>query len=347
MQMNPYMIKGLAVGIILLFVGTCIVPATISEHTHSKNIDVSFLNRSIKDDNNNKGAPSPILPWIPHRSIRINGNEDLTRWHGVRSGNGTKDDPYSISRWFLTGFFRYFFGFGIGYGITIGNTDKYIIIRDNFFINWRSRGLPYGTAIYLYNTKNVTIEDNLIKKCNRAIHFLDGNTGTIIRNNNIADVDSYTIIGDGGIIENNTLVHCDLAIKCGYSVIRYNIVYDATVGIGTTGPCYISHNELLENEVGIGCYWAPHSCTIVDNNFQTNHNALYLIDGSKPTIHYNNFGHNAGGVAYLGMFILNATLNWWGAANGPSGSGPGDGDPVGDYIDFDPWLTSPNPDAGR
>ena len=347
MERTPLVSKCLAVGIILLFVGTCIVPATMSEHTLSNNYNVSFLNCSIKHYDNNTEAPLPILPWIPHRPIWIYGNKDLTRWKGVRSGNGTKDDPYIISRWFITGIFYYKFGFGNGYGITIANTDKYIVIRDNFLKNWRSRGLPYSTAIYLYNTKNVTIENNWIRQCNRAIHFLESNTGTIIRNNSIFNVDSYTIIGDGGVIENNTLSDCDLAIKCSNSVIQYNQVVNSVVGIGTTGPCIISHNDLIQNEVGIGCYWAPHSCTIINNNIYSNRKGLYLIDGSKPVIHYNNFGYNDGGVTYLGTFILNGTMNWWGAANGPSGSGPGDGVPVCDYLIYDPWLTEPNPDAGR
>jgi parallel beta-helix repeat protein len=346
MMQNNIVKKGVIVGIVLLFVLTCIIPAAISKNTLSKNYDVSFLNYSIKHYNNT-GAPLPILPWLPHRPIWIHGNKDLTRWKGVRSGNGTKDDPYIISRWFITGIFYYKFGFGNGYGITIANTDKYIVIRDNFLKNWRSSNFPDGTAIYLYNTKNVTIENNWIRQCNRAIHFLDSNTGTIIRNNKINDINSYTIIGDGAVIENNTLFSCDIAIKCSNSVIQYNQVTNSGIGIGTTGPCIISHNDLIQNGVGIGCYWAPHSCTIINNNIYSNDKGIYLIDGSKPEIHYNNFGYKDGGVTYLGTFILNGTMNWWGAANGPSGSGPGDGVPVCDYLIYDPWLTEPNPDAGR
>ena len=38
---------------------------------------------------------------------------------------------------------------------------------------------------------------------------------------------------------------------------------------------------------------------------------------------------------------LTATGNWWGAANGPSGAGPGHGDSVSDNVDYDPFLTAP------
>lgn len=34
------------------------------------------------------------------------------------------------------------------------------------------------------------------------------------------------------------------------------------------------------------------------------------------------------------------TCNWWGAADGPSGSGPGAGDAVSDFVTFNPWLGS-------
>ena len=37
---------------------------------------------------------------------------------------------------------------------------------------------------------------------------------------------------------------------------------------------------------------------------------------------------------------FNATCNWWGSADGPSGSGPGTGDPVSDLVIFAPWLHS-------
>ncbi|ULQ53382.1 T9SS type A sorting domain-containing protein [Flavihumibacter fluvii] len=37
----------------------------------------------------------------------------------------------------------------------------------------------------------------------------------------------------------------------------------------------------------------------------------------------------------------NATCNWWGSASGPSGEGPGTGDPVGPNVIFSPWATTP------
>jgi hypothetical protein len=38
---------------------------------------------------------------------------------------------------------------------------------------------------------------------------------------------------------------------------------------------------------------------------------------------------------------VQADDNWWGAKDGPSGAGPGHGDPVSPLVNFTPWATSP------
>lgn len=40
--------------------------------------------------------------------------------------------------------------------------------------------------------------------------------------------------------------------------------------------------------------------------------------------------------------FVDATCNWWGSSDGPSGAGPGSGDPVGPFVTFTPWLTTPD-----
>ena len=36
--------------------------------------------------------------------------------------------------------------------------------------------------------------------------------------------------------------------------------------------------------------------------------------------------------------VVNAENNYWGDKSGPSGAGPGTGDKVSEYVDFDPWV---------
>jgi len=53
---------------------------------------------------------------------------------------------------------------------------------------------------------------------------------------------------------------------------------------------------------------------------------------------------NVDGVIHEGTGVATFESNWWGAADGPAGDGPGSGDSVAvtgtGSLDFDPWLTS-------
>jgi hypothetical protein len=49
------------------------------------------------------------------------------------------------------------------------------------------------------------------------------------------------------------------------------------------------------------------------------------------------FEQNYSSAILAGM--ANATENYWGLSNGPSGSGPGTGDGIGRRIEFMPFLT--------
>ena len=64
----------------------------------------------------------------------------------------------------------------------------------------------------------------------------------------------------------------------------------------------------------------------------------------SPTIHVN--FNNITGSTNLGvrngqMGVLDATCNWWGAANGPGPVGPGSGDKVSTNVNYTPWLIAP------
>ena len=55
---------------------------------------------------------------VQHDNVAISADKDFTTANGVRSGTGTREDPYVISGW------------QIG-SVVIQNTDRYLIIRDN------------------------------------------------------------------------------------------------------------------------------------------------------------------------------------------------------------------------
>jgi len=66
---------------------------------------------------------------------------------------------------------------------------------------------------------------------------------------------------------------------------------------------------------------------------------------SFAEVHNNNIENNLFGLQVVSA-SANATNNWWGAANGPSGAGGGSGNLISAGVPFTPFLTAPNPNAG-
>jgi len=68
---------------------------------------------------------------------------------------------------------------------------------------------------------------------------------------------------------------------------------------------------------------------------------LWDVTGKEIHINFNNITGNSNfGVNNSQLGILDATCNWWGAANGPGPVGPGSGDKVSTNVDYTPWQTS-------
>jgi nitrous oxidase accessory protein NosD len=75
----------------------------------------------------------------------------------------------------------------------------------------------------------------------------------------------------------------------------------------------------------------------------------HVIDTERVKIFNNNITGNTNYGVQINTAnvteIVDATCNWWGAADGPSGQGPGSGDAVSQNADFAPWLLSSAPDG--
>lgn len=78
----------------------------------------------------------------------------------------------------------------------------------------------------------------------------------------------------------------------------------------------------------------------ITNNMISNPNGSGITVGKacRPTISGNDFRHNSYYAVYSeGKEVIRAPNNYWGAADGPSGAGPGKGDAVNTPIDFMPF----------
>ena len=76
-------------------------------------------------------------------------------------------------------------------------------------------------------------------------------------------------------------------------------------------------------------------CSFYDNEGD----GIRSESGSQPAIRGSNIHGNAGiGLNNLDPSVtIEARDNWWGAANGPGGEGPGDGDEISGTVDFAGW----------
>ncbi len=187
-------------------------------------------------------------------------------------------------------------------------------------------------------------------------------TGTIVRDsifkNNMSQV--------GGAIE----AHMQSANQSG-SLIVENSQFDdnlASVSGGAiySNNSYITDSEFRGNTARQG--GAIHSygyvqlhvadSTLFDNrvteesgalggNIFLNHNLIYNYFLSPTQINNNCIVGTSGQGIYQGgnnpdRPDANATNNWWGVSDGPSGFGTGSGAAVGEFVDYMPFLTAPS-----
>jgi len=159
------------------------------------------------------------------------------------------------------------------------------------------------------------------------------------------------------LIQHNTIDNTDCAILLwGWSVdtkvseIRDNTLNNSRyygIAVYEGGEVdHIEHNTLDGNAWGILTYpWLGRAaqinfiqCNAIRNN--TSGGIRFLPDTVLPAVHYNNIFGNALGLRNDCVLPVDATLNWWGQASGPThtSNAGGTGDAVSDNVNFTPWL---------
>jgi parallel beta-helix repeat protein len=152
-----------------------------------------------------------------------------------------------------------------------------------------------------------------------------------------------------GVISNNTIVLNNYGVYCADSnptMVDNYILLNRYIAIYAGENCDIHYNLIRNSMIGIetGTWSAPN----VKNNTITNTVLGIDISDVSIIINENNIMNNSEyGIYYDYNYAdVDATNNWWGASDGPSGLGPGSGDNIGvRNIDFTPWLTEKNPYA--
>ncbi|MCK4615212.1 MAG: right-handed parallel beta-helix repeat-containing protein, partial [Thermoplasmata archaeon] len=287
-----------------------------------------------------------------HEPINIQSNSGFNAPNsGVGSGSGTPDDPYIIERWEISS--------EEADAISISNTDEYLIIR---LCNIHSERENHG--IVLENARNIVIRNNRFHKNQYQINA---------ESNSIFDViDNMFILGKREIVARDSFVNItgnvfrhsggpsiSMVGEGNGSIVKNLLILSGqNSGISPWGmDPLIAHNVILgSTQINIGDSNATIEYNVLANGdtaININHKQPYFyrnlivdnyrgVAGSRTTavMRENNIFGNSEGVRSSNGRI-DARWNWWGAANGPSGAGDGDGDLVGDNVDYDPWLTEP------
>jgi len=183
-----------------------------------------------------------------------------------------------------------------------------------------------NAAIYVYNSQNTTIEDNIVDGTTQ-------NDGIKLGNKNGSNASNV-----GGSITKNIVKNTK---QDGISVYMSDVLVegnDVSYSTSENGAIYVAYgvsnitihcNDIRDNTLSTGKWGNPAGILIGTD-----------VNVSTVNVNCNNIWNNDPyGVTNKARGSLDATGNWWGYPSGPGGEGPGSGDKVSSNVIYDPWLT--------
>lgn len=198
----------------------------------------------------------------------------------------------------------------------------------------KSGGLSGGIAFQ--SSENITaINNTALHRSGTALDVLTSENVILLKNNITSTGEGYSIgihiqiSTNVNITESNSISNHEIGIKVDQNNLDV-VIYDNTT--------------IFDNEIGILCY--DSSPIILNNTIEDNEKGIQTESGSTPQIRGNNIeGNTDYGVENSDSGVnVDAQKNWWGHGSGPHHptlNPTGSGDEVGDYVDFEPWLTAP------
>jgi len=147
----------------------------------------------------------------------------------------------------------------------------------------------------------------------------------------VFDYNTVTGKGDGNWLDYGLEVEFGASISASYNVITDCRGVAASDGSGSAA---IMATTYFGPGTGIEAY-----CNQLFDNSVGLYIGYNTADTTVAVAHGNEFvGNTDGAYTASGTVIVDATCNWWGANDGPSGVGPGSGDTVWENILYDPWT---------
>lgn len=145
-------------------------------------------------------------------SIVISGEEDLTGENGILSGNGSQEDPYLISRWWIN--------VSKGDGIIIEDVNSHVLIYEvavTHALNLGELSEFKDRGILIRNCSNIRIE--------RCYVYYFGTGMDVSGSDNIAIHDSSVIENHNGIVmeaDDSSITGCICSYNTRYGVFINN-----------------------------------------------------------------------------------------------------------------------------
>jgi|GEM_PF-1383821 len=261
------------------------------------------------------------------------------------------------------------------YGIYVYSSSNNVISNCNVSNNGRGVYLEFSSNniiqycnVYLNDYEGVCggmSSNTVIQHCNIYSNSCDGIGFLNSPNNTISNCDiwdnyegiHFHYLSDYILpSSNNTIQYCNISNNTwgiSYNACSRIIISNCNISNNDNGiytwyspNCSISNCNIQNGYYGIGFYASSNNtisaCYIYNNSY-----GIYLYHSLNNEIHYNNIYNNSEYGIYNydseSQYQVNATYNWWGSTNGPSGAigGPGFGDNVSVNVLYDPWLAEP------
>jgi parallel beta-helix repeat protein len=272
--------KWLAVGIILLFVGTCIVPviAQNTKKTLSSSRDgwlyvggdgpENYTRIQDAIDDASDGDRIFVYNGTYHEALHIDKCLNII---GENRNTTRIDANFSYSAVTISHECVYLYGFTI-----IGMNISVQIDKDSDLIAICNNNLSYNIGIWCIPPSAAhfgnMLWDNIFYS-NTMGCFFAGNNNFIENNTFIDNGVGGFFTGSNNRIQNNTFLYCR------YSGLQL-----------LNGSSWVEDNNFIENDVGLQVSGSKHN--IIRNHFEKNSIGIQLINTFDTSVQYNNFVHN-------------------------------------------------------
>ncbi|MDQ3018203.1 MAG: Ig-like domain-containing protein, partial [Bacteroidota bacterium] len=180
-----------------------------------------------------------------------------------------------------------------------------------------------------------------------AVHVKDNPANTINASITLTVTNDCQIIGTGQLL---TGIHVDGEVASANIVNNDMSIHGFAIGVDVNGgSATVTNNHIYDNGIGVN-FRNDGVGTVSSNEFNgTPDNGVDVrrestaIVGVVTASPNNNLSGISFGVQNQSVTGINATLNYWGAANGPGPVGPGSGANVSTNVLYCPWLNAPAP----